>query len=44
MAHLGADVAAFVDGQLSEPAMREASAHLAHVRGLRARRSASSGC
>jgi len=28
MAHLGADVAAFVDGQLSEPAMREASAHL----------------
>jgi anti-sigma factor RsiW len=28
MAHLGADVAAFVDGQLSEPAMLEASAHL----------------
>jgi anti-sigma factor RsiW len=28
MAHLGADVAAFVDGQLSEPAMREASDHL----------------
>lgn len=28
MAHLGADVAAFVDGQLSEPAMREASEHL----------------
>lgn len=29
MAHLGADVAAFVDGQLSEPAMGEASSHLA---------------
>lgn len=28
MAHLGADVAAFVDGQLSDAAMREASAHL----------------
>lgn len=29
MAHLGADVAAFVDGQLSESAMVEASSHLA---------------
>lgn len=29
MAHLGADVAAFVDGQLSDAAMRDASAHLA---------------
>lgn len=29
MAHLGADVAAFVDGQLSDAAMREASTHLA---------------
>lgn len=29
MAHLGADVAAYVDGQLSDPAMREASTHLA---------------
>jgi len=28
MAHLGADVAAFVDGQLSEPATREALTHL----------------
>ncbi|MEJ7636191.1 hypothetical protein [Aeromicrobium sp.] len=28
MAHLGADVAAFVDGQLSEPAIREAMTHL----------------
>ncbi len=28
MAHLGADVAAFVDGQLSDAAMREASDHL----------------
>ncbi|MET0447574.1 MAG: hypothetical protein ABW004_04185 [Aeromicrobium sp.] len=28
MAHLGADVAAYVDGQLSEPAMLEASTHL----------------
>ena len=28
MAHLGADVAAFVDGQLSEPATREAMSHL----------------
>lgn len=29
MAHLGADVAAFVDGQLSDAAMRDASAHIA---------------
>lgn len=29
MAHLGADVAAFVDGQLSDAAMHEASEHLA---------------
>jgi anti-sigma factor RsiW len=29
MAHLGADVAAFVDGQLSEPAMQAATQHLA---------------
>lgn len=29
MAHLGADVAAYVDGQLSDAAMREASTHLA---------------
>lgn len=29
MAHLGADVAAFVDGQLSEPAMQAATRHLA---------------
>jgi anti-sigma factor RsiW len=28
MAHLGSDVAAYVDGQLSETAMREASTHL----------------
>jgi anti-sigma factor RsiW len=28
MAHLGADVAAFVDGQLSEPATRDALTHL----------------
>lgn len=28
MAHLGADVAAYVDGQLSGPAMRDASMHL----------------
>jgi anti-sigma factor RsiW len=28
MAHLGADVAAFVDGQLSEPAMEAATQHL----------------
>ncbi|MCW2769872.1 MAG: hypothetical protein JWR27_1305 [Aeromicrobium sp.] len=28
MAHLGSDVAAFVDGQMSESAMREASTHL----------------
>lgn len=28
MAHLGSDVAAYVDGQLSGPAMREASTHL----------------
>lgn len=28
MAHLGADVAAYVDGQLSDPAMRDASVHL----------------
>ncbi|WP_332664990.1 anti-sigma factor family protein [Aeromicrobium sp.] len=28
MAHLGADVAAFVDGQLSDPATREALTHL----------------
>jgi anti-sigma factor RsiW len=28
MAHLGADVAAFVDGQLSEPAMQAATEHL----------------
>ncbi|AXT84172.1 hypothetical protein C6I20_02485 [Aeromicrobium sp. A1-2] len=28
MTHLGADVAAFVDGQLSEPATREAMSHL----------------
>lgn len=28
MAHLGADVAAFVDGQLSDSAMQEASTHL----------------
>lgn len=29
MPHLGADVAAFVDGQLSEPAMQDATRHLA---------------